>query len=286
MLLFVGRVAVAGEDALDQPAQVGPHALSHGPVDGDGVAHRLQQLPGDGPQGLVAQHGHGAVVGLQGVVEGQLLLGQAQVVAPGGGLPHVSGQVEQLLDHLGRLDGAVAVAAQGVLQHLGERPGLHQVLAPPDGHFALQQPLQQLHRQVGPVHVPDLGQELVVEHRDVGPVQPGRREYVGHPLGGHRPGDDLAHRLVEVGSEAGLAGRPLGQRRPHRLEEGHVVADAQRLGAGHGQGEGLGQLPHRVQAAVLAVGLGQHVLQRRGQQLQPPSRVAGVPANPAAGGPA
>ena len=46
-----------------------------------------------------------------------------------------------------------------------------------------------------------------------------------------------------------LARRALGEHRPHGLEEGHVVADAQRLVVRHGQRERLRQLPHGAAAA-------------------------------------
>jgi hypothetical protein len=45
-------------------------------------------------------------------------------------LAHVLGQPDQLLDDLRRLDRAVLVAADRLLQHLGERARLHHVLAP------------------------------------------------------------------------------------------------------------------------------------------------------------
>ena len=55
------------------------------------------------------------------------------------------------------------------------------------------------------------------------------------------------------------------QCRPHRLEERHVVADAERIFVRHGQDEGLGEIAHGLQAAGLAVLLGQDVLLRRRQ---------------------
>ncbi len=76
--LLVGRVAVLAEAALHEDAEVGPDVLADGPVDGDVGLDGGHQLAGDVAQRLVAEHGHGGVVGLERVVEGQLVLGQAQ----------------------------------------------------------------------------------------------------------------------------------------------------------------------------------------------------------------
>ncbi|EXI72988.1 MAG: hypothetical protein AW07_02920 [Candidatus Accumulibacter sp. SK-11] len=72
----------------------------------------------------------------------------------------------------------------------------------------------------------------------------------------------------------------LGEDGPYRLEERHVVADAQRLGVRHRQREGLQQLTHRADAPFLAVLLRQDVLLRERQQAQPLLRRAGRPVRP------
>ena len=120
------------QDASHQTAQVGAHVLPHGPVNRDVALDGPHQLPRDVTQRLVAQHLHRAVVGLQRVVEGQLVIRQPQPLAARVGLPHVSRKLDQLLDHLRRLDRAILVAAQGLFQHLGEGASLHHVLAPSD----------------------------------------------------------------------------------------------------------------------------------------------------------
>ena len=217
-------------------------------------------------QGLVAEDLDRAVVGLQSVVEGQLFFAEAELLAAGVGLSDLLGQADQFLDHLGGLDGPALVAENGLLQHLCERSGLHYVAAAPAVHLALQQPSQCLDGQVALEQAPHFGQELLRQHRDVGLVQAGRCEDVEHALRGDGPGDDLADGVVEVLFEAGLAGGGLRQRRGHRLEEGHVVPDGHSGRIGHGQRERLGQLAHRGCAPILAVFLGQDVLERRGQQ--------------------
>jgi len=57
------------------------------------------------------------------------VLGASEILASSVGLTHIFGQLDQLFDHLGGLDSSVLVAAQGAFQHLGERSGLHDVLA-------------------------------------------------------------------------------------------------------------------------------------------------------------
>jgi len=57
---------------------------------------------------------------LERVVEGELVLGKPERLAPGVGLARLAGQRDQLLDHLGGLEGSVLVSAD-------ERK--HQVLA-------------------------------------------------------------------------------------------------------------------------------------------------------------
>ena len=76
---------------------------------------------------------------------------------------------DQLLDHLRRLDGAVLVASDRLLQHLGEGARLDDVLAL---RRVLISPfsslLQQLDGEVPLRHAAHFGQELVGEDRDVG----------------------------------------------------------------------------------------------------------------------
>jgi hypothetical protein len=95
-----------------------------------------------------AQYLHRAVVGLQRIVESQLVIAEAERFAARVRLAHVLCERDQLLDHLRCLDRAVLVAADRLLEHLSERPRLHDVLAPTAAHLAGQQLAQQLHGQV------------------------------------------------------------------------------------------------------------------------------------------
>ena len=73
LFLFVGRVAVPTENAAHQDSKVSADVFTERPVDGNVVADGVDKLAGDVPQRLVAQDLHGAVVGLQSVVEGKLV---------------------------------------------------------------------------------------------------------------------------------------------------------------------------------------------------------------------
>ena len=138
----------------------------------------------------------------------------------------------------------------------------------------MQQLLQQLHRQVALGHSLHFGQELFGQDGNVGLLQAGRGEDVDHTLRGHSAGDDLAHRQVQVLFGTRFCLGPLGKGGSHLLEEPDVVTDAECLFVWDCQGEGLGQFPYRLQAAVLPIFLGKDVLQGRRDQIQ---RSAGVP---------
>ena len=129
-------------------------------------------------------------------------------------------------------------------------------------------------------HSADLGQEVLRQHRDIRLFKASGGEDVHHALGGDRLRDDLAHGEVEFFLGARLARRFLGQGRPDRLEEPNVVADSLCLLVRHGQREGERKLPYRVQAALLAVLLGQDVLLGRREQPQSLLRSSRRPERP------
>ena len=224
---------------------------------------KRDQLPRDVAQRLVAEHLHGAVVDTERVVEREFVVRQPEPLAAGVRLPHLAGEADQFLDHLRGLDRAVLVAANRLLQHLGERACLHDVLPPPRRQFALQQPLQQLDSEVPPAHAAHFTQEILGQDRYVRLLQPGRGEDVDHAVRGHGPRDDLADRVIQLLVGLPVGADPFRQRRPDLLEQGHVVADADGLGVRHGQRERLRQFPNCVQAARPAVLLCQNMLQRR-----------------------
>jgi hypothetical protein len=148
--------------------------LAQRPIIADVAARRLDQLASDAPQRGITKHRHRAVARLQGVVERQLVLGEAQGDAAVSGCPHVARESDQLLDR------PILVLPQGALPHLGERARLHHVLPAPHGQIPMEQLLQQLHRHVPPRQAARLRQELVAEDRDVGLRETRRREDVDH----------------------------------------------------------------------------------------------------------
>ena len=221
------------QNALDQHAQLRTHVLAQRPVDGDVAADGLDQFARNGAQRLVAEYLHRAIVGFQRVVERDLVVRQPERLAAGVRAAQVAGEFDQLFDHLRGFDGAVPVAAQGLLQHGAERARLDDVPPPARGDFALQQLLQQFDGQVALRYAPDLGQEVVGQDRHVGLVQAGRGENIGHARGRDRARDDLPHGAVQFRCRSGRARRAFRQHRAHRLEEPHVVADAQRVRVRH-----------------------------------------------------
>lgn len=68
--LLVRRVAVLAKDAFDDDPHLSAYVFTNGPVDGDAAAYRLDQLLGDQPQRVIAEHLDGAIVDLQCVVKG------------------------------------------------------------------------------------------------------------------------------------------------------------------------------------------------------------------------
>ena len=184
------------EDALHQAAEVRADVFADGPVDLHVLPDGLDQFAGDVAQRLVAEDLHGAVVRLERVVEGEFVFGEAQLLASGGRLAHVAGELEQDLEHLCGLDRPVPVSVDRLLEHLGERPRLHDVLPPAGGQFPLEQLLQQLDGEVALSHAPHFGQEFLGEDGDVRLLEARRGEDVDHVFRGHRPRDDLADGVV------------------------------------------------------------------------------------------
>ena len=98
------------QDALDHRPELGADVLSQRPVDSDVVPHGVDQFTGDVTERVVAEHLHRAIVGLQRVVEGQLVLAETEFLTTGVGLPHFLRKLDQLLDDLRRLYSPILVA--------------------------------------------------------------------------------------------------------------------------------------------------------------------------------
>jgi hypothetical protein len=93
--LLVRWVAVAAEGAADETAQVSADLLAAGPVDRGVLTDGLGDLAGDDPELIVAEDVDGALVGAEGIVEGDLILGETETVAARMGLLHLGGEVNQ-----------------------------------------------------------------------------------------------------------------------------------------------------------------------------------------------
>jgi hypothetical protein len=92
LVLEVGGVAVLVEDALHHHADLGLGALAEGPVDRYALADLGDQLGGDQLELGVAHRLDGGVVGGEGVVEGDLVVGQAELFAALAGGVHLFGE--------------------------------------------------------------------------------------------------------------------------------------------------------------------------------------------------
>jgi PAS domain S-box-containing protein len=77
-ILQVRRVAVLVQDAFHHHPNSGPGAFAQGPVDGHALAHLGDQLGGDDLELVVAHGDDGGFIGGEGVVKGDLVVGQAQ----------------------------------------------------------------------------------------------------------------------------------------------------------------------------------------------------------------
>jgi len=93
---------------------------------------------------------------------------------------------------MSRLNRAVLVAAQGLLQELGEGARLNHIPPRPHPDLAFEQLLEQLDGEVPLWHPANLGEELIGQDRDVGPLQASGGEDVDDLVGRHSPRDNLA----------------------------------------------------------------------------------------------
>src|SRR3989442_36274 len=115
------------EDAADHHSELGPGRFLYGPVNRHVPAYRLDEFAGADAEGLVSEHPDGTVVYLESVIERQFLVGQPKVLPPAMRRAHLLGQLDQVGNDLGRLDRAVLVPPDRLLEHRGEVLALDQV---------------------------------------------------------------------------------------------------------------------------------------------------------------
>ena len=120
LFLQVRWVAVFVEDAFDHHADFCAGAFAQGPVDGDAFADLSDEFGGDDFEFVVAHGLYGGFIGGEGVVEGDFVVGQAEVCAAFGGGVHFLGQFDEFFDHFLGGDGAVVVSVEGLLEFFAE----------------------------------------------------------------------------------------------------------------------------------------------------------------------
>ena len=220
---------------------------------------------------VVAQHLDGAVVDLQGVVEGEFVLGQPRASPRCVGLAHLLGQLDQLLDDLGGLDGAVLVAAGSTspasrrTSGPGRRSCATAVLI-----SSFEQLAQQLDGEVrcGMSRTSARNSSERIEMSGFFSPAAAKMSMTSSDATALR--DDLPDGVVDV-----LVGLALARRRswrgPARTAWKKPTSSRmrERLVVRHREGERLRQLGHRLQQPVLAVLLREDVLLRGGQERQP-----------------
>jgi hypothetical protein len=137
-------------------------------------------------------HGHGHRT------EGKLVARESELLTALRSRAHALGELDELLDHLGRLDSPVLVAPHGVLEQVGEGASLDEVVLGPRFDLVVEQLAKQFDREVLVLHPAHVGEELIREDGDVRVLQAGGREDADHLIGDDGLRNDLPDRMVEV----------------------------------------------------------------------------------------
>ena len=111
--LFIGWVTIFFQDAFDGDADTGAGGFPNGPVNGDVFANGLDKFTGDGFECRFAEDFSSAVVDFKGVVEGDFIFGEAEILAAILGFAQLFGQFNEFGNNLRCFDGAVLVTADG-----------------------------------------------------------------------------------------------------------------------------------------------------------------------------
>ena len=132
----------------------------------------------------------------QGVVKGDFVGTQTEVLVPLERGLEVLRHRDQLFDDLGCFDGAVVILPQRFEQAVAVFLFLHEVRAAVRADFVLEQALQQLDREILQRRLAHVFEELVAEQADVRLFQSRQREDVVHAFGLDRVVEDLLERGV------------------------------------------------------------------------------------------
>src|SRR5687768_6597790 len=114
------------------------------------------------------------------------------------GLAHLLRQLDELCNDLRRTDGAVLVAANCLLQHVGECAALNEVLSGSQADLVIQQLLKELEGYIPVGESPDFFEELIGQDGDVRVPQPSGGEDVDYFIGRHRLRDYLPNGDIKI----------------------------------------------------------------------------------------
>ena len=149
-------------------------------------------------QCFVAQHLYCAVVNLQGIVEGQLILGQTEILAAFMGSFHLLGQLDELFDDLGSLYGAIVILVDRLIEHLSKGSRLNQVPVRYSFDLVVEQLPQKLQGQIPVRQTSDLLQELLGEDGDIRGFNASRLVDVHNTIRHNGLGDDLPYSDIQI----------------------------------------------------------------------------------------
>ena len=155
------------QDALYQHPQPGAGTVAVSPIDADISLEPLEQFMGDDLQLVIAKHINRTLVIGQRVIEGDFLRCQPSLFAPVAGIAEVFCKRDEFLQHLNRADGVRVIAGNGRLKPFRKLAGLNHVGSAARPDFVVQQLAQRLQGQILLRHLPDFGQKLIRQDRDV-----------------------------------------------------------------------------------------------------------------------
>lgn len=89
LLLFIRWIAALLQNSFHEHAELGANALFHGSIDRDVLADTVHQFAGNAKQGRLTEH-FAALSSTSSIVESQLILRHAKIIAAFVGLAHGS----------------------------------------------------------------------------------------------------------------------------------------------------------------------------------------------------
>lgn len=108
------------EDVPDHDPESDVHGFTNGPIDGEVLMDHVEQLTGDDPQAFITEDLDSTVIGLEGIIESDLIIGEVQLFSTFLGLTHLLGKLDMLRDDLSRSDGEILILADGLLDQGGK----------------------------------------------------------------------------------------------------------------------------------------------------------------------